>query len=366
MKPSGEMIICRLKAARKAKGLSQSELAGLVGVKRQAIYDMESGRYVPNTALALRLARHLGRSVEELFEIRESAPPAAADSQGTCNPRVSVVRVRERLIAHPLDGRGMLSEDIRAADGLLLADGSVRLLREGDHVEKKALLLGCDPAFSVLSSHVSHRSGSARLQCRFASSYRALEELRAGRAHVAAIHMHDGFKPNVELAREVLSGSKCLVVAFSFFEEGLMVAPGNPRGIRTVADLAAKGVRFVNRERGAALRVLLDTLLDGFGIPEGAVAGYSRIVSSHAEGAQTVAFDLADAALGLRVVAAAYGLDFVPLESVRCDMVIPSDFLEHPAVRTMLDELQTKRLREDLASLPGYESSCTGEIIAEI
>ena len=78
-----------------------------------------------------------------------------------------------------------------------------------------------------------------------------------------------------------------------------------------------------------------------------------------------VAFGLADAALGLRAVAASYQLDFVPIQFVRCDLIIRQEFLDLPAVQILLDVLQTKALRLDLATLPGYESSVTGKIIGE-
>ena len=76
-----------------------------------------------------------------------------------------------------------------------------------------------------------------------------------------------------------------------------------------------------------------------------------------------VAFGLADAALGLRAVAATYSLDFVPIQFVRCDLIIQQDFLELSAVKILLDVLQTKALRTDLSSLPGYEASMLGSVI---
>ena len=145
-----------------------------------------------------------------------------------------------------------------------------------------------------------------------------------------------------------------------------MVAPGNPHGIRTVADLTGSGVRFVNREEGAALRILLDEHLARAGVRTEAISGYNNLVSNHTQGALMVIYDLADAALGLRAIAAAHGLDFIPIEAVRCDLVIPVDLMDHPAVKIILDVLQTRTFREELASLPGYESSCTGKVIGNI
>lgn len=155
--------------------------------------------------------------------------------------------MRGRLIAYPLDGKWLLSEGFQAADGLLSPDCShMQLLESGDQLEKKVMLLGCDPAFAILGAHASRCAVGASVHCRFASSHLALERLAAGHAHIAGTHLHNlpSVESNLALARKVLSGSKAMVIAFSFFEEGLMVAPGNPHQIRTVADLAKEGTRL--------------------------------------------------------------------------------------------------------------------------
>jgi len=323
-----QSVTCNLRSARKAKGLSQTELAELVGVKRQAIYDMESGRYVPNTNVALLLANVLGCKVEDIFSIDFSSDKKAVTIVGEIDantPRVTLVRVRDRLIAYPLDDKWMTGEGFQSADGLLQEDCScVRLLQSEGVLDKKALLLGCDPAFAILSSHVSRFPSEARLQCRFAQSLWALKALSTGYAHLAGTHVHNTSEKesNLDLARATLGGMKAKVIAFSRFEEGLMVGAGNPHGIGTIEDLSG-GPRFVNREPGAALRILFDDRLVRLGIGPEAIDGYDRLVYSHNEGAKMVSFGLADAALGLRAVAMAHGLGFVPLEVVRCDLVVP-------------------------------------------
>lgn len=364
-------ILCSLKAMRVARQLSQKELAERVGIGRQAIYDMESGRYVPNTVVALHLARELECRVEDLFRMEDGGgdhPVTMAENIDKPGTRLSVVRIDDRLVAYPQDGKWLLNEGFHSADGLLeRAGGNVRMLSEEDQLENRILLLGCDPAFSIVNAHIARYGNGAELLCRFASSHRALAGLQSGYAHLAASHLHNTGpeEANVVLAKTVLTNSKALVIGFSLLEEGLMVMPGNPCGIATVADLTRKGVRFVNRDHGAAIRVLFEEQLQHFGIPPGTVAGYDKVVAGHIEGAQMVAFGLADAALGLRAIASTYQLDFVPIQFVRCDIIIRREFLEHPTVKILLDILQSKRLRGDISSLPGYESTMMGKIVGE-
>jgi len=363
-------ITCRLKAIRQKKELTQSELGNRVGVQRQAVYDMESGRYLPNTSVALRLARVLDCRVEDLFEeeMPASCLPVRLIEPADADARIGVVRVRGRLVGYPLDWRFPMGDGFQAAGGLLGPEGkTVRLLQPESSLSETALLLGCDPAFPILSAHVARASGDARLHRLFASSHRALELLAAGSAHMAGTHLHNTGpeEANTVLARNALGRGGGLVIAFSLFEEGLMVAPGNPLGIRSVADMAGVEMRLVNREPGAALRVLLDDCLDRSGTPTHAVRGYDALVKSHAEGALRVTYGAADAALGLRAVAKVHGLDFIPMSSVRCDLVVPGDLRDHPVVKTALDVLQSKAFRTELAALPGYETSRTGDVIAE-
>jgi len=372
MDSAKKIVVSNVKAIRIAKGFTQKELAERVGVGRQAIYDMESGRYVPNTMVALRMAGELECRVEDLFQMKGSPveyPVTLAENIDRPGSRLSIVRINNRLVAYPQDGRWLLSEGFHSADGVLEKVGrNVCKLQNEERLEKKILLLGCDPAFSILNAHITRTGKGAELLCRFASSRRALEGLQAGNAHLAAAHLHNTGtgESNVTFAKTFLKNSKALVIGFSLFEEGLMLTPGNPYGITTVADLTREGVRFVNRDNGAAIRVLLDDQLNRFGIQTNEVNGYDRVALSHTEGAQMVAFGLADAALGLRAVAATYQLDFVPIQFVRCDLIIHHDFLEHPAIKILLDVLQTKALRKDLSSLPGYESSMMGNIIGTL
>ena len=68
--PDGELEN-RLKELRTRKGLTQAELAELVGVSRKTINTVENGVFTPSTTLALKLARALGASVEKIFLLRD-------------------------------------------------------------------------------------------------------------------------------------------------------------------------------------------------------------------------------------------------------------------------------------------------------
>src|SRR5690606_42134108 len=116
-----ERVESQVRERRIAAGLSQQALAARAGLTRQAVSAIEAGRYLPNTAVALRLARALGCPVEELFRLPDVPPRVRADLVGDVSAgdrRVQVARVGGRLLGRPLaGGRGPLTP----ADGLLVA-----------------------------------------------------------------------------------------------------------------------------------------------------------------------------------------------------------------------------------------------------
>ena len=347
--------------------MSQDELAHLIGVRRQAVYDMEAERYLPNTAVALRLASVLGCTVERLFveEVPAELGSIHLLNEAEAAARLSLAQVREKIVGVPLHGVRTMPFKLDASDGFLLADKTIDCQLPRDQLVKTLLVLGCDPALGVLSGLMARAAPGIRAHTVFASSRQALLSVNAGNAHVAGIHYHS-FGPsegNIEAVRSLSPGMDCLLIAFSVQEEGFMVAPGNPLSIRSVEDIANERTRFVNREEGAALRKLLDAQLSQRGMPILEVKGYTEEVYSHSEGAMRVASGSADAALGLRVVAESFGLDFVPLAVTRCDLAIPSDLRDHPGMTVLLDVLQSSGIRKELGSLPGYDPSDTGKMI---
>ncbi len=350
-----------VRAARVACGLSQRQLAQRAGLTRQAVVAIEAGHYTPNTAVALRLAQALACRVEELFRLPEQlVERRAVIADGRCAPgtRVVVGAVGDRLVAHPLEGGRLFSP----ADGVALSPAAdVRLFISPELAERTAFLVGCDPSLGVLASWVSRRSPEARLVWLPGSSQAALNALRRSTVHVAGIHLRDAKtgKFNVAQANRALAATGGVVVSYAAWEQGFIVQRGNPKKLRSVADLARPGVRLVNREPGSGSRALLDQLLADAAIDPTSIEGYRHRVGSHMAVARAVAEGAADVGIGLRAVARAE-CGFVPLTDAHFDLLIPDEHLEHPAIKALLDVMQTASLRAELAALPGYDVSETG------
>jgi molybdate-binding protein len=327
---------------------------------------MEAGDYVPNTAVALRLARILEVSVEDLFRLdaEEPRPPRTV--------RAEVVGGRNHFAGTPVElcevaGKLVAVPSVPAPCQLLPTDGllvnpdrsQVQLFDErgGDN---RLLIAGCDPAASVLARHLA-RAG-VHLVTASVNSSAALDLLKKKMVHVAGTHL-TGDK-GATLATD-LPKRTAAVFAFAVWEQGLVVARGNPKSIRTVADLARAGVRLVNREKGSGSRQLLDRKLDEAGIAPASIADYGAdSAGGHLPAAWRVYSGWGDCCVATRSAARAFGLDFIPLTSERYDLVIRREHLELAAVERLLDLLTQSALRRELDALCGYDTRETGRRIA--
>jgi putative molybdopterin biosynthesis protein len=373
----------RIRSRRQAAGLSQQELARRCGLTRQAVNAIEAGHYVPSTLVALRLSMTLGCRVEELFRLTDERIRVEAEWLGEPLPgevgrqRVQLARVGNRLLARPM----IADSAFAAADGLTMPVERVPRSRRGmrpwvtvdlcvdaELPDRTIVVLGCDPALALLGAHLTRRYPAFRLIWVHSSSLLALRLLGRGEAHAAGTHLWDqeAGESNVPFVRRELSGLRLVIVTLSEWQQGLIVAGGNPKGISGPADLARSDITIVNRERGAGSRTMLDLWLQHSGVGTTQVHGYGYEVSSHLEVADTIAHGMADAGPGIMAVARALGLDFLPLQEERYDIVIPLEFLNAPAVQAMLDVAVSRPFQEELAMLGGYDSSKAGTVVAEL
>jgi putative molybdopterin biosynthesis protein len=376
----------RLRSLRLARGLSQGTLAGIAGITRQAVYAIEANQYLPTTAVALRLAGALDCRVEDLFSLVSSGEVIEGDLVGgtardpgtTARTRVKVTRVGNRVVVRPVADLGETLAYTVPADGLYLTPSGpphrrdkseprvrVQLLRDRRIIEQEIAVAGCDPAIFLAGEYLRRRHEKGTVVGWNVGSAAAVEALKRGEVHMAGLHIVDAKsgESNLPYLKRHLKGGDFTVITFAKWEEGLIIRHGNPKGIREVADLARKGMMLVNREEGSGARVLLEQKLTGAGIKTAQVKESARQARSHFEVARCIAEGQADVGIGMRAAARLLGLDFIPLQEERYDLVTPTAYLsEHPGMEDLLDTLVSRSFRTELEALGGYDARETGKI----
>jgi molybdate-binding protein/DNA-binding XRE family transcriptional regulator len=367
------------------KGLSQTDLAAMSGITRQAVCAIEGNQYLPTTAVALRLAGVLNCRVEDLFRLLSTGEAIQGELIAGSAPeslprhaRVKVVHVGNRLVVRPVAHLGEALNYAVAADGLIAeavaapAKGiklprtvRVQLLRDRRLIEQEISVAGCDPAIFLAGEYLRRQNTAATVVGWTMGSGAALDALKRGEVHIAGLHIVDSKsgESNLPYVKRHLKGSDVKIVTFARWEEGLLVRAGNPKAIRVVADLARPDVRFVNREAGAGARMLLDQRLSAAGVAPNQVQGYDRQASSHFHVARLISEGQADVGVGVRFAANYYGLDFIPLQEARYDLIVPAAYLSsHPSLQSFFDTIITRPFREEVEALGGYDMRETGRV----
>lgn len=328
------------------------------------------------------IAKWLGRRplelpTEEATLTRKLVSPAGDDDF----VRVVVGKVGEKLLAAPLSrGAGVITSLVQA-DGLALVPSGtqgmeagekiqVRMYRNRNEIDKTILAIGShDLTLDLIAQFLAEHD--RRLASANVGSQGGLVALRRGEAHVAGSHLLDPQtgEYNISYIRQYMPNIPVKVVALVGRDQGLIVKKGNPKGIKSLGDLAGSGqeggVQFVNRQRGAGTRVLLDYHLNLMTISPDAIAGYYQEEYTHLGIASAVASGRADCGLGIAAAAQALDLDFIPLFQERYDLVIPKQFADDNLLAPLLDLLADTRFREAVSHLKGYDVSVMGTIILE-
>jgi len=234
-------------------------------------------------------------------------------------------------------------------------------------IEQTIFTIGShDISLDVLAQFlaVHHR----RLASANVGSLGGLIALRRGEAHLAGSHLLDTQTGefNLSYIREYLPGIPVKVIALVGRQQGLLVRRGNPKQIQALADLARPDITFINRQRGAGTRVLLDYQLDLKGIAASAIRGYNLEEYTHLAVAAAVASGRADTGLGIAAAAQALDLDFIPLFMERYDLIVPNQTYASVLLDPLWAVLQDPAFRIQVGSLPGYDVTPMGTLIAEM
>jgi len=293
--------------------------------------------------------------------------------------RVTLGRVGNKVMATPLPrGAGVITSLVRA-DGLLvvpaLSEGLeedrpvfAELLAPLEDIEGTLVVLGShDNTLDLLGTLLRRQDPRLRLSSGHVGSLGGLMALRQGRSHLGGSHLFDPETKtyNVPYIQRYLAGMPLKLINLAWRQQGLMVLPGNPQNIHTIADLTRPGVRFINRQRGAGTRVLLDYLLAEQGLEAGAIQGYEREEYTHMAVAVNVLSGTADAGLGILAAARALGLEFIPLLPERYDLVVPESTFNDPRFQTLLAVIRSAAFQDAAQALGGYDLHDCGKILWE-
>jgi len=366
----------RIRQIRRSRGLTQAELAARAHISRQAVAAIESGVYLPNVAIAVKLARAIGSTVEEIFgdadedyEQRVNAWLKKSPSITTDRARVVLARIGGRIIAvaEPTAHLTLpVSSGVRVKTSGGRAHITTRLLES--EIDSTLVLAGCDPAVSMLIAWMARTGSQINAVALPCSSGRALAALADESVHAAGVHLRDPKSGDYNSApvRKAIGRRRICLINFARWEVGLAMAEGNPRGLRDFSDLARSDVRIVNRERGSGARQVLDEALANVGLNSKQVTGYGEEVAGHLGVAAAIHDSEADTGVTIRVAAETYGLDFIPIREERYDLAIPEIEMESVPVRRMLDALNSRRFAREVAQLCAYDTGQMGEELARI
>jgi putative molybdopterin biosynthesis protein len=353
---------------------SQGGKVPVIGVPGYPVSAALTGEIFVEPLLALWSGRASAQAVEV-----EAAITRKITSPGGDDDFVRVVAgwVDGRLLAAPLSrGAGVISSLARA-DGIVLIPRGVQGLEAGAKVRvrlycapaelaRTLLAIGShDMTLDILAQYLGQRG--RRLVSSNAGSMGGLAALRRGEAHLAGSHLLDpqSGEYNCSYIRQYLDGSAVTQVDWVGRTQGLLVARGNPKGITGLVDLSRGDICFVNRQRGAGTRVLLDYQLSRLGIQADQVRGYEQEEYTHLAVAAAVSSGRGDCGLGVMAAASALGLDFMPLFAERYQLVVPTRFYESDLFAPLRDLMGDADFRRAVERLDGYDISRMGQIVAQ-
>ncbi|MFT5872707.1 MAG: putative molybdopterin biosynthesis protein [Clostridium sp.] len=291
--------------------------------------------------------------------------------------RVKMGFISGKYIATPI-GRGAgTTMSLTRADGVLEipqnVEGyevgtkvNVKLLRSKEEIKNTIVCIGShDPIVDIVSDLFHIKNENYFLSSAHVGSMGGIMALLSSETHIAPIHlldMEDG-SYNISYIKKYLGAKPMALIKGVKRIQGIIVPIGNPLDIKSLSDIAIKGRKFVNRQRGSGTRLFLDYNLKKFDINPNDISGYEREEFTHIAVAAVIAAGDADCGLGVYSAAKLMGLDFIALGNEEYDFAVPKEFLDMNMIREFIKVIRTDEFKAELDKLSGYDYTDIGEII---
>lgn len=289
---------------------------------------------------------------------------------------VNLARAGTEYLAFPRNrGAGATSSLVKSDGVLVIPRGlegyqpgdrvSIRITRPLEVVDQTILAIGSHDLALDYLGNILWKKFRLRLASTNVGSMGGIMALKRKETHLAGIHLLDTAtgEYNISYLERYLPGEPLLLINLVTREQGLMVRPGNPLGIKDLEDLTRPEVRFVNRQKGAGTRILLDYLLKMKGMEPQQINGYEREEFSHLAVAAAVSNDTADVSLGIYASCRALGLDFVPVASERYDICILTELVDEPTLEALHQAIADPEFVTETLGFGGYDLGLSGQVM---
>ncbi|MDQ1144458.1 putative molybdopterin biosynthesis protein [Bacillus sp. SORGH_AS 510] len=231
-----------------------------------------------------------------------------------------------------------------------------------------ALSIRLSGSHDFLVEHFAKQAGTAlnvQIQPSYIGSLEGLMMLYRGQCDIAAIHLLDPTSQeyNLPFIHQLFVYESILVLRLAARQQGFIVAKGNPKCILDFSDLVRKDVQFINRQKGAGTRFLLDSKLSSNGISPSKINGYNNEEWNHLSAASYISRGIADVAFGIQSAASHLGLDFVPVTQEHFDLVFRFTEENKQNLTDLIQYLQSPEFKDSLTDLEGYSIEDLGKVI---
>jgi len=284
--------------------------------------------------------------------------------------RVNLGYVNDKLVATPLPGGAGVTMSLVKADGIAVIPRNLEGVEAGDEIDVK-LLKSLSKIKDTLVSIGSHDlimdiiADMIKLTSGHVGSMGGILSMKRGECHISPIHLldTDTGEYNISYVKKYFPGNKMAIIKGVKRLQGFIVDKGNKNKIKDFTDLLRKDIVFVNRQRGAGTRILLDYFLNKYKINPSDIKGYDREMTTHMAIATAVKTGSAATGLGIYSAAKALELEFVNVGYEDYDFLVTQEYLKDKRIQEFIETIKSEEFKERVMALGGYEFKETGKII---